>query len=235
MKPEQQTHLKQIQGIYTQSGAPQMQWKSFGKPRYDKEGNWLFESNIVAAITRMEFLAAQDGLLYKGMLYSRNDEKLDWRFRQNVSQYRLNIGETDMRSDAFSLRPNNDRYWKVKIETEGRFSENQLPEIRAGWAPKQLLFLAQGQGPFTLAFGNPVISPANNNDLNSLVKTYEDSGANIDKVTSGTIIDNANYIAAKNRLPWKKILLWLVLIMGTVLMGFMAYRLYQQMGKETQE
>ena len=234
LKPEQQTRLKQIQAIYTRNDAPQMQWKSFGKPRYDKEGNWLFESNIVAAITQMEFVAPQDGLLYKGMLYSRNDEKQDWRFRQNVSQYRLNIGETDMRSDAFSLRSNSDRYWKLAIETEGRLNENQLPEIRAGWAPIQLLFLAQGTGPFTLAFGNPVTIPANSNDLNSLIKTYKDSGSSVDKVTLGSINQNQNYVAAKNKLPWKKIMLWLVLILGTALMGFMAYRLYQQMGKEPQ-
>ena len=211
-----------------------MQWKSFGKPRYDKEGNWLFESNIVAAITQMEFVAPQDGLLYKGMLYSRNDEKQDWRFRQNVSQYRLNIGETDMRSDAFSLRPNSDRYWKLAIETEGRLNDKQLPEIRAGWAPIQLLFLAQGKGPFTLTFGNPTINPANSNDLNSLIKTYKDSDSSVDKVTLGTINQNQNYVAAKNKLPWKKIMLWLVLILGTALMGFMAYRLYQQMGQEKQ-
>jgi hypothetical protein len=235
LKPEQQTHLKLIQGIYTQNGAPQTQWKSFGKPQYDKEGNWLFESNIVAAITQMEFVAPQDGLLYKGMLYSRNDEKQDWRFRQNVSQYRLNIGEANLRSDAFLLRSNNDRYWKLAIETEGRLNENQLPEIRAGWAPKQLLFLAQGAAPFTLAFGNPTISPANSNDLNSLIKTYKDSGASVDKVTLGSIIENEKYVAAKSKLPWKKILLWLVLIMGTALMGFMAYRLYQQMGNEMHE
>ena len=234
LKPEQQTHLKQIQAIYTQNDAPQMQWKSFGKPHYDKEGNWLFESNIVAAITQMEFVAPQDGLLYKGMLYSRNDEKQDWRFHQNVSQYRLNIGETDMRSDAFSLRPNNDRYWKLAIETEGRLNDKQLPEIRAGWAPIQLLFLAQGKGPFTLTIGNPTINPANSNDLNSLIKTYKDSGSSVDKVTLGTIVENEKYVAAKNKLPWKKIMLWLVLILGTALMGYMAYRLYQQMGKEPQ-
>ena len=31
-------------------------------------------------------------------------------------------------------------------------------------------------------------------------------------------------------IPWKIILLWLVLILETALMGFMAYRLFQQMG-----
>ncbi len=235
LKPEQQTHLQQLQGIYTQNGAPQMQSKSFGKPRYDKEGNWLFESDVVAAITQMEFVAPQDGLLYKGMLYSRNDEKQEWRFRQNVSQYRLNIGESNLHSDAFSLRPNSDRYWKFAIDMEGRLNDNQLPEIRTGWSPIKLLFLAQGTAPFTLALGNPVISQANNNDLNSLIKTYKDSGASIDKVTLGAINQNQKYVAAKNKLPWKKILLWLVLILGTALMGFMAYRLYQQMGKEAQD
>lgn len=130
----------------------------FTQSRRSKSGNRLFESDVVAAIIQMEFVAPQDGLLYKGMLYSQNDEKQEWRFRQNVSQYRLNIGESNLHSDAFLLRPNSDRYWKFAIDREGRLNENQLPEICAGWSPIKLLFLAQGKAPFTLAIGNPVIS-----------------------------------------------------------------------------
>lgn len=230
LQANQQVHLNQIKGIFSQKGELQTQWQNLGKPHYYEEGNWLFESNLIAAISSIEFIAPNDGLLYKGTLYSRNNEKETWRYRKAISQYRLNIGETTIQSSPLTFAPTSDRYWKMETTSEGRLSDNQLPEIRAGWVPKQLHFLAQGKGPFQLAFGNPTIKPAQNNDLNSLIQSLKQSAATIDKVTFGEIINNNKSFVTESKTPWKIILLWLVLILGTALMAFMAFRLYQQMG-----
>jgi len=230
LKPELQVHLKKIQGIYTNNGKAQTQWKSFGKPSYDKDGNWLFESDVIAGTSKMEFVAPQDGLLYKGALYSRNNENDEWRFAHNVSQYRLNIGDTQLQSSAFSIRSNKNRYWKLKLDSEGQFTDEQLPEIRAGWAPRKLLFLAQGEGPFHIAFGNPSIKPSEQNDLNGLIKTIRDSGSAVDNVKLGEIENSGKSFSPET--PWKLILLWIVLLLGTMLMAYMAFKLFKQMGKE---
>ena len=75
LKPKQQAHLTQVNGLYNSAGEQQIQWKSFSKPIYDEDGNWLFESDVVASLLKMEFVAPHDGLLYQGRLYSRNDTK----------------------------------------------------------------------------------------------------------------------------------------------------------------
>jgi hypothetical protein len=233
LKPEQQTHLSQIKGIYTKKGAQQIQWESFGKPRYSKkDGSWLFESNVIASISKLEFVAPQDGLLYQGALYSRGNGKQTWRYRTAISQYRLNLGDTTLQSSPVSFSQTSDRYWKLALKTEGQLSESQLPEIRAGWIPKQLYFLAQGTAPFTLAFGNPNIKLAQNNNLSGLIDSIKQSGANIDSVSLGEFVTNKNVKEAKSETPWKLILFWLFLILGTALMGFMAYRLFQQMSED---
>ncbi len=233
LQPEQQTHLSQVKGIYTKKGAQQIQWESFGKPRYSKkEGSWLFESNVIASISKLEFVAPQDGLLYQGTLYSRANDKQKWRYRKSISQYRLNLGDTTLQSSPVSFSPISDRYWKLVLKTEGQLSESQLPEIRAGWIPKQLYFLAQGKAPFTLAFGNPNIKLAQNNSLSSLIDSIKESGANIDSVSLGEFVSNDNVKQAQSETPWKLILFWLFLILGTALMGFMAYKLFKQMSED---
>lgn len=234
LQAKQAIQLHQIQGIYLQKGEQKTQWTSLGKPHYDeKEESWLFESHVVAALSKLEFIAPQNGLFYKGALYSRNNnEKQAWRFRKDVTQYRLNIGDSNLQSSPLAIMPNKDRYWKMVMATEGRLNENQLPEIRAGWMPQEIHFLAQGKEPFTLAFGNPVIKPAQNNDLSTLIASLKESGASIDKVTLGSVVNNSKIFEAETEIPWKLILLWLVLILGTALMGFMAVRLYQQMSEE---
>ncbi len=229
LNPTLQVQIQKIQGIYTNNGKPQTQWKSFGKPGYDKDGNWLFETDVVAGISKMEFVAPQDGLFYKGSLYSRNNENDQWRFTyNNVIQYRLNIGDTELKSSAFTIPANMSRYWKLELNAEAQFTDEQLPEIRAGWAPRKLLFLAQGKGPFQLAFGNPNIKPSEQLDLNNLIKTIRDSGSAVDNVKLGEIENSGKVFSPDTN--WKLILFWIVLILGTMLMAYMAYRLFKQMG-----
>jgi hypothetical protein len=232
-QPDQKTRLVQAKGIYTQKGAKKTHWSSLGKPRYNaKDKTMMFDLNRVASISKLDFIIPQDGLLYKGTLYSRNNEKSKWRYRSNVSQYQLNMGDTTLQSSPITFSPSSDRYWKIELSTQTTFSENQLPEISAGWIPSQLYFLAQGNGPFKIAFGNPTIKPVQNNSLNSLIESIKRSHTRIDQVSLGEIANSNKSFEAESKTPWKLILLWIFLILGTGLMGFMAYRLFQQMGDE---
>ncbi len=230
LKPELQVHLQKVQGIFTSSSKTKTQWKSFGKPIQAKDNSWLFESDVVAGITKMQFTAPTDGFLYKGRLYVRNNENDKWRFIKNISQYRLNIGDTELQSSPFSLPLTKSRYWKLELDSESQFTNEQLPEIKAAWTPRKLLFLAQGKEPFYIAFGNPNIKPSEQSNLNQLVQTIRDSGSFIDNVTLGPIENTGKQFSPE--IPWKLILFWIVLILGTLLMAYMVFRLYKQMGLE---
>ncbi len=232
LKPKQQVRLTKVSGLYSTAGEQTIQWKNFAKPIYDKAGNWLFENDVVASLLQMEFVAPQDGLLYQGKLYSRNNTKTPWRFRKNITQYRLNIGETSLQSSAFSLTANNDRYWKLEPGYEGQLSENQLPEIRTGWQQQQLVFLAQGNAPFQIAYGNPSIVPANNTGLSQLIRTFNDTGVTPDAVTVGNTQHNKSTPKIETDIPWKIIGLWALLIIGTGMLAYMALNLYQQMDRK---
>lgn len=224
--------LNSIQGFYTQENIQQTQWQSFAKPRYNDDGHWVFENNVIAPIVKMEFKAPQNGLLYKGKLFSRDDPNTNWRFRKQISQYRLNLGDRELQSNPFSLGGINDRYWKLEPSIETQFTEAQLPEIKAAWRSNKVLFIAQGDGPYQLAFGNPEIKPAKNSDLNNLIKTLQQTSSTVDRVSLAQIKDQGKSFSREGKTNWKKIALWFVLLLGTLLMAFMAYRLFQQMGNE---
>lgn len=231
-KPQHQIHLKKISGLFAQGSTQTFQWKSLNKPQYDKDGNWLFESNVVA-LSKMEFVAPQNGLLYKGSLYSRNDEKSPWRFRKNISQYRLHVGENGkqlvQKSNPFYLRSNSDRYWKFQPANEGKLNENQFPEIRVGWQQRQLIYLAQGNAPFTLFFGNPDVKPVSDSGLMQVIQGMDTSDITPEMVTLGKLVETQDYQEATS-MPWKKIGLWVLLLLGTAMLGYMALSLYRQMG-----
>jgi len=197
---------------------------------------WLNQStHDKVSLVQMEFKAPQNGLLYKGKIFSRPSNDQAWRYRDQVTQYRLNLGDSELQSNPFSLGAINDRYWKFEPTIETQYTDSQLPQISAAWRSNKVLFIAQGNPPFTLAFGNPNVLPAKNSDLNNLIQSLQESGSTVDAVNLMSIEEGAQSFTRDGKSGWKKIALWIVLLLGTLMMGLMAYRLYKQMGVETEQ
>ena len=230
LKQDNKITLTSIQGFYTQKDANQIQWKQFSQPKYNEDGHWLFESDVVAPIVKMEFKTPQTGLFYKGALFSRDNKEQKWRYRQQITQYNLNLGDSDLHSNPFVLSGVNDRYWKFEPSIETKFTATQLPEINAAWLTNKVLFIAQGSEPFQLAFGNPNIPPAKRSNLNNLIQSLQQSSSTIDMVSLDNIIDGDKSFSREGKTNWKKIVLWVVLLLGTAMLAFMANRLFRQMG-----
>ncbi|MCF6262586.1 MAG: DUF3999 domain-containing protein [Xanthomonadales bacterium] len=235
VKPEPGLKLKYITAIYKQKKERVLQQKIIGKPDYGDDGNWYFKTATVAPVTQLELIPPTDGLLYKGRLYSRPDDTSQWRHQSLISQYQLKISGTKLSSTPLMLRPNNDSFWKIELDSSKQLRDDQLPDIKFGWRQRKLVFLAQGEPPFTLAYGNSQIAASNHHGINDLIKGMTNKSDMLDEVTPGKPIKNTNITKLnpepKKTIPWGLIGLWLLLILGTAVLGYMAYRLYQQMNE----
>ncbi len=87
-------------------------------------------------------------------LQSRANDQAAWQTRWQGQQSNIEQDE-DRRSTADILFPaTSDPQWRLHI-TEGREAfGNDAPALSLGYAPEILRFIAQGQGPFTLAYGS---------------------------------------------------------------------------------
>jgi len=231
LKPEQRNHLNKVYGIYAQQGKQTIETAVLSKPHYDANGHLLFENGLNIALSSMAFVSLQDNLLIKGRLFSRNNESDSWRFRQNILQYRLSIADAKLNSKPFSLPQNSDRYWRLELVNEGQLSANQLPEIQGRWQQEKLVYLAQGKGPFKLAYGNPIVKPANNTGLSQLIQSVNDSGTAFEQVEVSNPHKARELAKIEKEIPWEKIGLWALLLIGTAVLGYMALSLYRQMGE----
>ena len=229
LQPEQNIKLISISGGYHKAGSKKMQWDSLGKPTMNAEGEWLFKNKSVAPIAKISLHAPMNGLLYKGELFSRSDTKSKWRRQQSIIQYRLKMGGSELSSAPISLYSGYDKYWKIKLSGETKFTAKQLPEIKVSHQQQQIIYLAQGAEPFTLAYGNRNIKPANDSGISQLIQTLKDTGVSPDEVSLGDSIKITDKREVSKQIPWKLIGLWLVLLLGTAVMGYMAYSLYRQM------
>ena len=179
---------------------------------------------------------AEGNNLIQGVIKSRPDRAATWRFRGQGTFYRLQQEGVALGNDTISVPMTTDRYWQLEIATEGgAFPRDLLPQLKLGWRPHKLYFLDQGEGPFILAFGNGRMGSASGSPENGLKDLLQDitrQKTSIQTALIGKEIalgGQQMLIALPPPPPWRKWLLWGVLISGVMLIGGMAYSLYCQM------
>ena len=91
------------------------------------------------------------------------------------------------------------------------------------------MFLAQGNAPYTIAYGNKTIQATQSKGIDSLIRTLQRSGGSPDKVSMNVPVKNTHVITKAEETPWKLIGFWLLLVLGTAVLSYMAYSLYKQM------
>ena len=158
-----------------------------------------------------------------------------WQYRQGFTQYRL-LTESGEINSQFLLMPGiiKDSQWRIVLKQPLTLLPEQVPKIMIAWYPVVLSFLAQGNGPYRLLFGNPNIKPL----PSSLIKTLTASQAETVMLDAIDAVEKPMSTAEPETLlnwfkqmNWQKNLLWLFLCSFVLLMATMAYKLYLRMNK----
>jgi len=211
-------------------------------PGYSAEGQkpaFEFDTEGRFPADEVTVLLTEPNSLIQGALFSRPREEAEWRFRARGLFHHLVVEEAELIGDPVSIPMVSDRYWRLEIESEDSGLGGSPPVLKLGYIPHELLFLARGAGPFTLAFGSyqaePATAPAN--PLLQMVNR-KDRGGLIRRASTGEIVPLAGadgLIPPPAPLPWKRYLLWAVLILGVAAVGWLAWGLYRQMQSSTNE
>jgi len=117
-----------------------------------------------------------------------------------------------------------DRYWRARIIQGGDMSRTS-PRLVVSYVPAEVTFLAQGRGPFLLAYGNASALRAET-DLTQISRT-----ADIVAATAGApqvLGGPSRRVPSPAAFPWVRALLWSVLIIAACLLGWMAFRLSKE-------
>lgn len=146
--------------------------------------------------------------------------------------YHLVAAGEEIQNPDLALRSAPQRYWQINFATS-EAGPVAPPEINCGWRPGQLYFLAQGEGPFRLLYGNATIQPTDFK-IDNLLARYQGSGNGVLTPALAKVgprfIQNAEIkrqIQAAH--PDRKYVLWLVLGFGVGLIAWMSCQLYRQL------
>jgi hypothetical protein len=121
------------------------------------------------------------------------------------------------------------RHWVARLDEGVPAPGGGPPSLTVEWRPAQAIFVARGDGPFTLAFGNAEAKPSVL-QVAQLIPGYERGAelklreAAVGEVRTGEVATDwiASVTGGANR---KKVVLWVVLIAAVIALAAMAWKI----------
>jgi hypothetical protein len=193
------------------------------------EYTWQLPAGLNVERLRVEL--TQPNTLAPVTLSGRRDSKQAWQPLSNGLLYRLTQNGQDVVQDQLQLPGQAVAELKLQVDERGGGLGAAAPTLRVAVRATQLVFLARGEPPFTLALGNASAKAANL-PLSTLIPDYSAERLNTlgqAKVAGEIAVTSPALVAAVDTEPnWKKLGLWAVLLLGVAALGAMAYSLLRK-------
>jgi hypothetical protein len=195
-----------------------------------KEGDFVFDlgARLPAEAIRVVFPEINSVAPFD--IAVRDASNISWRSVASATFYRISRGGEQIESPALELGVVSAREVRLKPQVKSA-GDGEAPSIEVQWRPAELVFVAKGDPPFTLAFGDkdargtsiPIASLMPNYERGTELKLAR---ASLGPVTTAPPPPPPMQLFGQSP---KKVALWAVLVLAVVVLGFMAWRLRGQM------
>jgi hypothetical protein len=193
-----------------------------------------FDAAHVAPVTYARFRLPRENSSVSVTIQSRKDEQSPWYTRWSGESYIVVTDTARRESPPARFQPTTDRLWRVQIQNDAQLYQGANLEL--GYYPARVRFLAQGAGPFTVAFGSRRAEPANPARCDGLLADV--SAADREKMVEAGYVAAVTSLGGEQALqplpkktPIKVVVLWGVLVVGVALLVGMALSLLQRVRK----
>jgi hypothetical protein len=191
------------------------------KPDPVNANDYLFDLGAHAPVSRVNVLLPEVNTTVGVELSSRRMAKDPWRIVARAGFYRLKTADAEQQNAPLEVNVDDDRYWRARI-ADGAGPPRAPLRLHVEWIPNEVTFLAQGQGPFLLAYGNATAIRAEA-DLSQIPATLQVAAA---EVGSRQVLGGSTRLVGNPpAFPWMRAVLWGVLVLAVILLAWMAYRL----------
>ena len=196
-----------------------------------KAGEYSWQLPTGLNVERLRVELNQPNTLAPVTLSGRRDSQQAWQPLSNGLLYRLTQNGQDVVQDELPLPGQVVTELKLQVDERGGGLGVEAPALRFAVRATQLVFLARGEPPFTLALGNASVKAANL-PLSTLIPDYSAErfkALGQAQVVGELAVKSASVAAAPDAgADWKKLGLWAVLLLGVAALGGMAYSLLRK-------
>lgn len=203
----------------------------------DIRGEYTFTSSGYMPVDRVKVKLPEKNTLVQVTFFSRTHENNDWRLRRVAQIYHLNVEGEEIINPDLVFDPITDPYWLMSVDQSGGGLGQGKPQLEIAWVPHKIVFVARGEGPFTVAYGSAHVKPAykQGNILPKNLSNQEKNKLEIKSAQTGPQI----VLGGESRLKptisafdRKQLTLWSILVVGVIFLAWMAMRLYRQMNTD---
>lgn len=185
----------------------------------------FFDTGRRAPVTYARLRLPQDNSSVRVTLHSRDDGNAPWSERWSGEAYRIVTDTQRRESPPAHFASTADRYWRLSIAKDPQLYRATLLEL--GYRPARLRFLAQGSGPFTLAYGSRRAEIAGASACDALLADVgsDDRSKMVGEGTVGAARVLGGDTALRplpRQTPVRLVVLWTVLVVGVGLLVAMA-------------
>ncbi|KRP64740.1 DUF3999 domain-containing protein [Pseudomonas orientalis] len=196
-----------------------------------KAGEYSWQLPMGLDMERVRIELKQPNTLAPVTLSGRSDVKQAWQPLSNGLLFRLSQNGQDRVQDELQLPGQAVSQLRVQVDERGGGLGAQAPALRFAVRTTQLVFLARGEPPFSLALGNASVKAANL-PLSTLIPDYSAERLKAlgqASIAGAVAVTSPAVVAAVESGPnWKKLGLWAVLLLGVAALGAMAYSLLRK-------
>ncbi|MDF2396694.1 DUF3999 family protein [Pseudomonas sp. 3MA1] len=224
----------QLQSSSTTSLASPLVWSQPLRGTAAKAGEYTWQLPMGLNVERVRIDLKEANTLAPATLYGRRESSLPWQTLNNGLLYRLTQNGQDVQQNELQVPGQTVQQLKLAVDERGGGLGAEAPTLAFAVRGTQLVFLARGAGPYTLALGNPSATAANL-PLSTLIPDYspqrlrELGQAKVEGATPLPPATATSPAAAVAGGPdWKKIGLWAVLLLGVLALGGMAVSLLRK-------
>jgi hypothetical protein len=205
-------------------GEPVRAWHSTPLPA---DGSAL-EIDLGAAVPvdRIDVAPSANAGLVHAELHARATPRDSWRLVDQAVFYRLDRTREGLASTPAEISRTIARYWKLELSGSPAFAG----EVRLGWRPAEVMFLAQGEPPFRLFAGSArhaKVSPELvrlDEGLRSLWRDRRLQDAAPATLGERETVSGEDAYSIQTREAWRVWVLWALLVSGVALVAWMAWR-----------
>jgi len=224
--------LQQVTAHYQQSIAPPKPGHRIGSSRVsmDDRDYYSFEMPSPVHAESLRIIPGETHSMISGDLYaSRDSFKNKHRIRSGFRQH--NISDNEVRASEPIKLPRRD-YAQMWFTSKNSISA--APGIELTYPAYEIIFLGNGNGPYSLAWGNHA-SQARINELSEILEhglQRPQQRGELVYLKEVQIAGGPSRLAPEPGLPWQKWLLWALLVLAVVVTGKMAVTLYREMNPD---
>lgn len=196
-------------------------------------GGYAARGQVFASVFPVESIRvalAGDDALVRLSLSSGDTAEGPWTPRYTGTAYRMKVEGQEIVSPPVRFEgPITDRFWRLEA------ADGKTPTLEFGWVPHRLLFLAEGAGPYTLAYGSAA-APQAGVGFATLLENLK-----ADRDGKPVVPQRARWAGTQKELggaakllpppvrAWKRWLLWAVLAGAVLAIAAMARQLYREL------